>query len=136
MVTLPAEVVAALNNPKASKVLATIRPDGNIHAIPVGSIMAPDANTIGFGAILMKETGKNLEAMKKKGTLVSVVVIAEMKAYQVRAKVKDQVTSGPLFDGMNEHLKSIGLKANSVWTVEPVEVWNQSAGYEAGKRMV
>jgi hypothetical protein len=126
----------ALNSPKASKILATVRPDGNIHAIPVGSIMAPDANTIAFGAIMMKESGQNLEAMKKKGTLVSVVVVSEMKAYQVRAKVKGQVSSGPLFDTMNEHLKAIGLKASAVWTVEPVEVWNQSAGYEAGKRMV
>ena len=37
---------------------------------------------------------------------------------------------------MNEELKKMGLKANVVWTVEPVEVFNQSASYEAGKKMV
>jgi hypothetical protein len=117
MVALPDEVMKALNNPKAMKALATVRPDGNLHVIQVGSIMAPDANTIAFGAILMKETSKNLEGMKKKGTLVSVLATVEMNSYQIRAKVKDKVTSGPLLDKMNEHLKAIGLKAGAVWTV-------------------
>ncbi len=59
-----------------------------------------------------------------------------MKSYQINAKVKELVTSGPLFDKMNEHLKAIGLKASGVWTLEPTDVWNQSATYEAGKKMV
>ena len=136
MVKLPEEVMQAINNPKAGKVLVTIRPDGSPHVIQVGSIMSPDPETIAFGAILMKESGKNLEAMKKKKTDVGILVTVELKSYQVRAKVKDALTSGPLFDKMNEVLKAMGMKASVVWTVEPLEVWNQSASYEAGKKMV
>jgi hypothetical protein len=98
--------------------------------------MAPSPDMIAFGAILMKETGKNLEAAKKDKKKVTVLVTFEMKSYQVNAKVKDYVTSGPLFDKMNEVLKGLGLKANGVWTLEPTDVWNQSATYEAGKKMV
>jgi hypothetical protein len=135
MVKLPDEVMQAVNNPKAGKVLVTIRADGSPHAIPVGSIMSPDPETVAFGAILMKESGKNLEAMKKKKTDAAILVTVEMKSYQIKAKVKDALTSGPLFDKMNEHLKALGMKASVVWTVEPVEVWNQSATYDAGKKM-
>jgi hypothetical protein len=136
MVKMPDEVFQAFNNPKAGKTLATVRGDGTPHIIQVGSVMAPSPEMIAFGAILMKETGKNLEATKKAGKMVSVLVTQEMKSYQVHAKVKDYVTSGPLFDKMNEVLKGLGLKANGVWTLEPEEVWNQSASYEAGKRIL
>lgn len=136
MVKMPDEVFQALNNPKAGKVLATVREDGTPHVIQVGSVTAPSPEMIAFGAILMKETGKNLEATKKAKKKVTVLVTAEMKSYQVNAKVKDYVTSGPLFDKMNEFLKGLGLKANGVWTLEPTDVWNQSPSYEAGKKMV
>jgi len=132
---MPQEVVSALNTPSASKVLATVRPDGSAHTISVGSIVAPSPEMIAFGAILMKETGNNLKSMKEKGQSVSVLVTQETKSYQVRGKVKDYITSGPLFDQMNENLKAIGLKAVGVWTVEPTDVWNQSANYDAGKKM-
>jgi len=136
MVKMPDEVLQALNNPKAGKVLATVREDGTPHVIQVGSVIAPSPEMIAFGAILMKETGKNLEATKKAKKKVTVLVTAEMKSYQVNAKVKDYLTSGPLFDKMNEFLKGLGLKANGVWTLEPTDVWNQSPSYEAGKKMV
>jgi len=136
MVKMPDEVFQALNNPKAGKVLATVHSDGTPHVIQVGSVVAPSPEMIAFGAILMKATGKNLEAAKKDKKKVTVLVTFEMKSYQVNAKVKDYVTSGPLFDKMNEVLKGLGLKANGVWTLEPTDVWNQSASYEAGKKMV
>ncbi|HVO77358.1 MAG TPA: pyridoxamine 5'-phosphate oxidase family protein [Methanomassiliicoccales archaeon] len=136
MVTIPAEVVEAVNNPKAAKVLATVKSDGSPHIITVGSIIAPNPTTVAFGAILMKETSKNLETMKKKGLEAVVLVTVEMKSYQIRGKVKEKVSSGPLFDKMNENLKKIGLQAQFVWTLEPTEVWNQSASYDAGKKMV
>jgi hypothetical protein len=136
MVALPEEVMEALNNPKAAKVLATVKENGSPHVISVGSIIAPSPNMVAFGAILMKETSKNLERMKSKGQEAVVLVTAEMKSYQVRGKVKDKVSSGQLFEKMNENLKKIGLQAQFVWTLEPTEVWNQSASYDAGKKMV
>jgi hypothetical protein len=135
MVNLPEEVMKAFNDPKSMKVIATKAANGNVHAIRVGSLMAPAPNMMAVGAILMKETSKNLDEMKKKNELVSLLVSMDMKSYQVRAKVKDFQTAGPLFDKMNEELKKMGLAARGVYTFEPVEVFNQSASYEAGKKM-
>jgi hypothetical protein len=135
MVALPKEVMEAINNPKASKVLATVRADGSAHVVQAGSITAVSPELIAFGAIIMKETGKNLEEMKKKKAAVSILVTDGMKSYQIRAKVKDSFNEGPYVDKMNEAMKPLGLKAHTVWTVEPVDVWNQSPSYEAGKKI-
>jgi len=136
MAAMPEEVIQIVNDPKAGKILATVRPDGSPHVIHVGSIIAPAPTTIAFGAVLMKHTSENLEAMKKKGAMASVLVFSGLKSYQIRGKIKDAIKSGPLFDKMNEELKKLGLKAGTVWTMEVAEVYNQSANYDAGKRMV
>jgi hypothetical protein len=124
-----------LNDPNAVKIIATKAADGNVHAIRVGSMAAPAKNMVIVGAILMKRTSKNLEAMKPKGELVSLLVNKEMKAFEIKATVKDYITSGPIFDGMNEKLKPLGMAARGVWVFEPKEVWNQSASYEAGTKI-
>jgi hypothetical protein len=135
MMEIPEEVMKVINDPKAIKVLTTRSSEGILHSIRVGSLMAPAANMIAVGAILMKTSNKNMEEMKKKGEQVAILVGIETKAYQIQAKVKDVQKSGPLFDKMNVELKKIGLQAASVWTFEPTGVWNQSASYEAGKKM-
>jgi hypothetical protein len=136
MVALPAEVIKILNDPKSTKVLGTKTPEGDIHMIPVGSLMAPKPDMIAFGAILMKRTSNNLENMKRKGELASVLVVKDMVSYEVRAEVKDYQTSGEMLDRMNAELKKLGLSARGVWILEPKEVWDQSAGPGAGKRIV
>ena len=65
MVKLPDEVFSAING-KVSEGPGHRGSVGNPHVIQVGSIIAPSPEMIAFGAILMKETSKNLEAMKKK----------------------------------------------------------------------
>ena len=59
-----------------------------------------------------------------------------LNSYEIRAKVKDLATSGPIFDGMNAELSKMGMKASGVWVFEVKEVWNQSANYSAGTKMV
>lgn len=135
MTKMPKEVMELINDPASHKILATRAADGGVHAIEVGSIMAPDANTIMFGAILMKHSGKNLEAMKAEGTLASILVANQLRSFQVRGKVKDFVTSGPIFDKMNEELGKHKMAAQGVWLLEPVEVWDQSANPKAGTRL-
>jgi len=136
MVTLPVEVIKILNDPKSTKVLGTKTPEGNIHIIHVGSLMAPKPDMITLGAILMKRTSNNLENMRRKGELASVLVVKEMVSYEIRAEVKDYQTSGEILDRVNAELKRLGLSARGVWILEPKEVWDQSASYEAGKRIV
>ena len=135
MVQIPEEVVSAINNDKNPKILATVGTDGSPHAIQAGSVRAPSNETIIVGAILMKRTGKNLEAMKRDNKMASFLVLDGMKSYEVRCKVENFVTTGPLFDQMSEKIQQMGLTLQGVWTFTPVEVFNQSASYEAGTKM-
>jgi len=136
VVKIPDEVFNAINNPKNPKILATVGADGAPHAIQAGSIRAPSNEMMIAAAIFMKRTVKNLEAMKKDGKTASFLVLDDAKSYEVRCKVGDFVTSGPLFDTMNEVIKQRGRTLQGVWTFTPVEVWNQSASMEAGTKMV
>jgi uncharacterized protein len=136
MANMPEEVVRLINDPESSRVLATHGKDGNIHAVQLGSIKAVSPSMIVLGAILMKHSSENLEAMKKKGELVSILAMKKIESYQVKAKVKDYQTSGPAFEKMDAVIKQMGLTLRGVWILEPAEVWNQSANYEAGKRIV
>ena len=135
MVKIPDEVVSAINNAKNPKILATIGEDGAPHAIQAGSIRAPSNEIMMVGAILMKKTGKSLEAMKRSGTAAAFLVLDGRNSYEVRCKVGDFVTSGPMFDTMAEGTKQLGLTLQGVWTFTPLEVFNQSASYEAGTKM-
>lgn len=135
MVELPADVMKILNDPRATKVLGTKTPEGNVHIVHVGSLMAPDPNTIVLGAVLMKRSSSNLENMKKSKELASVLTVKETTSYEIKAAVKDYLTSGEVLEKMNVELKKIGLSARGVWVLEPREVWNQSASYEAGKKI-
>ena len=136
MVAIPEAVLKVLNDDASIRVLATKSKDGDVHAIQVGSLKAPAPDTIIVGAILMKRTGKNLESMKAKGELVSILAGTQKESYEIRAKAKDFVTAGPMYDQMNAALQKMGLKASGVWVLEVKEVWNQSAGYSAGTKMV
>ena len=135
MVALPDAVMNALNDPTGVKVLATKTPEGLVNAIPLGSMMAPDPNSIVFGVVLMKKTHINMEDMQKKGDSPVVLVVTGGSAYQVHAKIKDYRTSGPILDAMNDKLKSRGIKVIGVWHMEPGSVYDQTPGPNAGKKL-
>jgi hypothetical protein len=134
-VKIPEEVLALLNDPKSVKVLTTVGADGTPHSIRVGSMGAPAPNLISVGAVLMKTSNANLEVAKKANKQIAILVNSDMKAYLITATVKDNLTSGPLFDGTNAALKAVGLVASHVWTFEPKGVWDESANYNAGKKI-
>ena len=136
MVAIPNDVMKVLNDPASVRVLATKSDKGDVHIIQAGSIKAPAPDTVVIGAILMKRTGKNLEGMKAKGELVSILACSGLNSYELKAKVKDLATAGSIFDGMNAELAKMGMKASGVWVFEVKEVWNQSANYSAGTKMV
>jgi hypothetical protein len=136
MTKLPKEVMALLNHPHSTKVVATKTPKGDVHAIIVGSLSALDSDTIIFGTLIMHRTSENLREMRRKEELASVLVVKDTISYEVRARVKEQRMKGKELEFMNEQLLPMGLKMTSVWYLEPVEVYDQSASYDAGKRMV
>jgi hypothetical protein len=136
MTKLPEKVMDLLNHPDSTKVVATKTPKGDVHAIIVGSVRSPDPETIIFGTLIMHKTSENLREMCRKGELASVLVVKGMISYEVRAKVREQRVEGKELEKMNAQLEPMGLKMTSVWYLEPVEVYDQSASYQAGTRMV
>jgi hypothetical protein len=132
---LPKNVQDLFNNDQAVKVLATLSKNGMLHAVPLGSLRAPAADTIVFANILAKETHANLEETLKKDGYVTALAVKGGESYQVRCKAKAYITSGPAYDQMNEALKARGMKAAGVWLLTPAEVLNQSPGQNAGKPM-
>jgi hypothetical protein len=136
MTKLPEKVMELLNHADSTKVVATKTPKGDVHAIIVGSVKAPDPETIIFGTLIMHKTSQNLREMCRKGELAAVLVVKGMISYEVRAKVKEQKVEGKELEGMNVQLEPMGLKMTSVWYLEPIEVYDQSASYQAGTRMV
>ncbi len=136
MVAIPKQVMEVINHRDATKIVATKTPKGEVHAIIVGSVSAPNPNTIVFGTLIMHKTSENLREMCRKGELASVLVVKDMTSYEIRAKIIGQRTGDKELDRMNDQLAPMGLKMTSVWYLEPMEVYDQSASYNAGTRMV
>jgi uncharacterized protein len=145
MIMLPDEIMKIVNNPKSSKTIATESNEGRIHTIYMGSMTALSPEMLAFAHILMKRTHQNLRGMKGRGDLVSVSVTLEQVSYEIMAKVGEYQTSGPVYDmmidvltrqGVKEGLDKYGLEVLGVWTLEPMEVWNQSPGPGAGTRVL
>jgi hypothetical protein len=135
MVAIPKQVMEVINHPDGAKVVATRTPKGEVHAIIVGSLSAPNPSTIVFGTLIMHKTSENLRDMCRKGELASVLVVKGMASFEVRAKIIGQRTEDRELDRMNEQLAPLGLRMTSVWYLEPMEVYDQSASYNAGTRM-
>ncbi|MEM2944181.1 MAG: hypothetical protein QXN93_06505 [Methanomassiliicoccales archaeon] len=136
MIKIPDEIMKIINDPGTAKILGTKDAEGNVHIVHVGSLVAPSQDSLAVGAVLMQKTSKNLGEMKAKNELASMLLVSGMKSFEIKARVKDYQTSGPLVDAMNKNLARLNLKARGVWVFEPVEIWNQSASMEAGKRIV
>jgi hypothetical protein len=136
MVALPDDVFALINDQKAAKVLGTRSANGNVHLINVGGSGAIDPETVYIGEIFMKKTGENLKLAQKEKTKVSVLVSQGFKSYEVKASVKDHLTSGPIFDKMAGVFKSMKFDLKGLWLLKVEEVWNQSPTYDAGKKMI
>ncbi|QUI20945.1 hypothetical protein HZI73_00925 [Vallitalea pronyensis] len=128
---IPKNAIQLLNDPEASKVLTTVSSDGVPHSIVVGSMMAPSDNLLCAAEVLMKTTAKNLESCEN----VAVLAVKGAESYLVNGTVKERQTQGELFNQVSEQLKGMGLTAQAVWTFDPTEVYNQSAGPDAGKKI-
>lgn len=128
---IPSEVMALLNDQEATKVLTSVSIEGIPHTIVVGSTMAPQEDLICAAEIMMQNTAQNLEAYSN----VTVLAVKGMESYQVKAKVKGRQTEGPLFDNVKAELEKMGLPCRGVWLFDPLEIYDQSAGPNAGKKI-
>lgn len=130
-VKLPENVMKLMNDPESVKVLTTVSTAGIPHSVVIGSCMAPADDMVVAGEVLMKKTSQNL----KKNANAAVMVVKGTESYLIVAEKSGQITEGPLFDGMNEHLAKLKLQASSVWTFAPKEVYDQGAHPGAGTKL-
>lgn len=128
---IPEEVIKLLNNKEATKVLTSVSKTGIPHSVVIGSTMAPQSDLICAAEVMMHTTAENL----KNSSNVAVLVVKGMESYQVIGKVKDHQTEGSLFETVKKELEKLGLPCKGVWLFEPLEVYDQSAGPNAGKRI-
>ncbi|HCX64985.1 MAG TPA: hypothetical protein DHN33_07235 [Eubacteriaceae bacterium] len=128
---IPEKAVNLLNDPEATKVLTTVSKDGTPHSIVIGSMMAPDENTVCAAEILMQTTAKNLEANKN----IAALAVKGTESYLVNAEVLERQVGGELFDQVAAETEKMGLTTRAVWLFKPTAVYDQSAGPNAGTKI-
>ena len=128
---MPAVVKDMFSRPDTTKVLVTANADGQPHGIVCGSIFVIDDNTLAVGEVLMKTTIANMTANGK----IALEAISGPTAYEVRGKVLGRQESGPILDNLNINLAKVNLQAKAVWLFSADEVYDESAGPNAGKKI-
>jgi predicted pyridoxine 5'-phosphate oxidase superfamily flavin-nucleotide-binding protein len=122
MAKMPKEVMDVFNDPASAKVLATAGTLLEINAVPKGSLIALDEETIAFADIFGGKTNKNLEANKTVAALAFKT--SPVEGYQVKGTFLGFQTSGELFDRFAKEVKSrIKLSIKSVGTIKVEEVY-------------
>ncbi|NLI73489.1 MAG: hypothetical protein GX369_01780 [Euryarchaeota archaeon] len=136
MVALPEQVFELVNDKGSSKILGTRTSEGDVHLINVGGSGALDPETIFIGEIFMKASSENLRLAQKEGTRASLLISKGMESYEIQCKVKDHVTSGPVFDKMKETFAQMKFDLKGLWLLTPDRVWNESPTWDGSRRMV
>ena len=129
---IPKNVMDLFNNPEATKVLTSVSTDGTPHSIVVGSVMAPSEDFFCAAEIMMKTTSANLESNPK----VAAIAVKGMESYQIVGTVKARQTEGELFDNVNVKLAEMKMACSGVWVFEPLVIYDESAGPNAGTKLV
>lgn len=128
---IPKKVMELFNNPEATKVLTSVSSEGTPHSIVVGSIMAPSEDFFCAAEIMMKTTSANLKSNPK----VSAIAVKGMESYQIVGTVKTRQTEGELFDNVNAKLAEMKMACSGVWIFDPSEIYDESAGPNAGNKI-
>lgn len=131
MVDIPKNVIDLLHRPDSVKILATACKCAIPHAIVCGSIISPEPNKIAVGEILMKVSSKNM----KENDRVTILVTRGPEAYQIKTRVNARIADGGMLDEFNRNLEKMNLKAHAVWVFDVLEVFDEGAGPNAGKKL-
>lgn len=131
MVAVPKEVIDLINAKETTKLLVTAAADGQPHAIVCGSIFATPEGKAGVGEILMKRAAKNLKDTGK----AALSIAAGPKAFELILKNPARADSGPVFEDMKAKMAQANLPCFAVWTFDVAEIWDESAGPNAGTKI-
>lgn len=133
MVSLPEPVARMIKHPSTYKVLSTVSPTGEPHSIVCGSLMVADDNeTIIVGEVYMYRAAENLDRDPR----AEFLVWKGKDAYSIKAVQTGRHTSGHIFERMEHALGKMNMTVVAVRTFRVEEVWDESAGHNAGKRVV
>lgn len=131
VVQIPGIVLDLMNRPDSVKILSTACKCAIPHAIVCGSIISPEPTKVAVGEIMMKVSSKNM----RENDRVAILVAKGPEAYEIKAKVSGRLDSGPMLDEFNKNLEKMNLKANAVWVFDVLEVFDEGAGPNAGKKL-
>ena len=130
MAKMPPRVIEMINaNPILPKVLCTCDAEGNLNAVPKGTLYALDAETIIFADIWGYKTNQNLEATKKAAVTVFSIQMLPV-GYQIKGTFQGFETEGEIYDmyakrvkeQINMDIPAVGvIKVDSVFTNCPPE---------------
>ncbi len=125
MAKMPPKVMEMINaSPVLPKVLCTCDGEGNLNAVPKGTLYAMDEETIVFADIWGYKTNQNLEVNKKVAVTVFSIQMLPV-GYQVKGTFQGFEKEGEIFDIYAKHVKeqinmeipSVGvIKVDSVYT--------------------
>ncbi len=126
MAKMDKEIMDLLNDPKSSKVLATIGADGFPNAVPVQSLAAVDERTLAFTVVAITKTKYNLLENAK---ISAVAYQVPPKGCQVKGAFTGFVTSGEIFDRMSAMIeKVLKIKVYEVGIIDVVDVFPLQLG--------
>ena len=124
MAKMPKEVMDALNDPAASKVLATCDSAGTLNVVPKGTLSTVDEETVVFADIMGDKTNVNLEATHKAAVAVFKMQMPPL-GFQVKGTFQSFQTSGPMFDTIAKQVKQmLNLDIRAVGVIKVDEVYS------------
>lgn len=121
MAKMPKEVMDLFSDLESFKILVTADSAGKPNAVPKGSLIAVDEETIAFADIMGEKTNANLKANKKVAIIVSKTRPA---VYQIKGTFQGYQTSGPLFDKFTAMLEPRKMKPKAAGTIKVEEVYS------------
>jgi predicted pyridoxine 5'-phosphate oxidase superfamily flavin-nucleotide-binding protein len=132
MVAMPEKVMENIKKMRVV-VLATVDDEGVSNAVPVGSIVIKDPETILIGDNFFKKTAENA---KKPNFNVGVTSWVGMEGYQVKGK-GTYITEGPDYETMKQAIKAMNpnLPAKGCIVMKVTDVYDVAPGPNAGNKI-
>lgn len=131
MVAVPKEIIDIAGAQGTAKLLVTVSPEGQPHAIVCGSIFVTPDGKAGVGEVLMKRASAYLKANGK----AALSINAGPKSYELILTNASRADSGLAFEGMKAKLAELKLPCFALWTFDVAEIWDESAGPTAGSKI-
>ncbi|MFC1919535.1 pyridoxamine 5'-phosphate oxidase family protein, partial [Chloroflexota bacterium] len=113
-----------INDPGATKVLATLDNAGKLNVVPKGTISAINEETVIFGDIWGDKTNANLNATGK-AAVVAFKAVPPFPGFQVKGTFQGFQSSGDLFDTVAKLTKeAVKLDIKAVGVIKVDEVYS------------